>query len=108
MKQHLANKSQIYSIQDLQRHYEAKTKGHWFKPDTMRFFRSKIHEKLFYSINKIYFISSERGPWDASPRRYSIRSYDPESGFIDTVGDFQKYKTLAAAQLAARRLALNG
>ncbi len=104
---HMSIKFGIYSIRDLQAHYERKTSGHWFEPSTMRFFRSRLNEKLYYcerltEPSVILFISSEQGP--NGIRRYTIRSYAPETGEIDTVGDFQQYKTLNAAKRAAEKL----
>ena len=96
----------IYSINDLEKHYVKKTKGYWFTKSSMAFFNSKVNEKLFYKpeTKKILFISSER--FDSNtPRRYSIREYNTETGSIETVGlGFQGYKTLAAAILAAGKL----
>lgn len=103
--EHLSNRVRIWSIQDLQRHYEEKAQGHWFKPDTLRFFKSRINENLFYTADVILFISSEQRQ-TTEPRRYSIRQYSPFTGEIHTVGlGFQGYKTLAAAKLAAGKIA---
>lgn len=62
---------------------------HWFSPDTMRFFLSKIESEL---IGGKYFVTSE---WDGTtnPRLYSVRKYHPDSHIIDTVGEFQGFKT---------------
>lgn len=104
---HLANKTGIYSIRDLQRHYEKLNRGHWFSPDVLKFFKSKLSESLIYTDNKILFFSSEQGP--NGVRMYSIREYDPENGNIDTIGlGFQGYKTLAAAKRAAQTIVKRG
>lgn len=104
---HRAIETQIWSVTDLQIHYERHKgnvgRAHWFEKDTMGFFKSKIADSLLYGPKVIYFFSSEKGP--NGIRRYSIREYDPETGSINTVGlGFQGYKTLAAAKLAARSL----
>ena len=93
----------IYSIQDLERHYERKTGGHWFKPETMRFFRSRLSGELFYSGSLVFFVSSEQGP--DGIRAWSVRCYNTETGSIDTAGDFQQHSTLARAKRAARNAA---
>lgn len=62
---------------------------YWFSLDTMRFFQCKIESGL---IGGKFFITSEQSGWD-SPRLYSIRKYDSETHKIDTVGDFQAFKT---------------
>jgi len=63
--------------------------GYWFSPDTMRFFRCRIESKL---IRGKFFVTSEQAG-DDHPRLYSIRKYNPETHDIDTVGDFQAFKT---------------
>jgi hypothetical protein len=102
MKKHLAIQYNIYSIDDLKNHYNTNTKGHWFDPDTMKFFKSRLSQDLFYSGALIYFISSEQGPDDV--RRYTVRSYDPKNSDIDTVGDFQQYGTMYEAKQVAKKL----
>jgi len=104
-KAEFINQSGMYSIDDVKNHYYKKTKGHWFDEDSMRFFKSRLNEKLYYlpQQNKVLFISSEKGP--DMTRRYSIREYSLDTGAIETVGlGFQGYKTLAAAQLAASKI----
>lgn len=102
-KDHLSNRAQIYSLDDLKTHYRRNTKGHWFDKDTMRFFRSRLSDRLHFGAESIYFVSSEQGP--SGVRLYSVRKYTPSSGEIDTVGDFQQYKTSSSAQRAAERAA---
>ena len=100
---HLAVKTGIYTVMDLEQHYRSKTKGHWFDKSTMAFFKSKLAESMLYTKDKVLFFSSEKGP--DGIRRFSIREYNPETGAIETVGlGFQGYKTLAAAKLAASKL----
>lgn len=104
---HMSIKYGIYSLRDLQAHYERKTSGHWFKPSTMRFFRSRLSEPLWFcerltEPSVILFISSEQGP--NGIRRYTIRSYAPDTGEIGAVGEFQQYKTLNAAKRVAEKL----
>jgi hypothetical protein len=98
------NEVKIYDIEGLQSHYEAKTKGHWFSPGNMRFFKSRLSENLFYNPENrvIYFISSEK--YWSDDRAYTIRSYNPDTGEIDTYGEFQAYSSLAKAKNAAKRL----
>ena len=100
-------KTGIYSIQDLQRDYQSNTKGHWFDPDTLRFFKSRFSEELFYQPqdNLIYFISSEKGPDDK--RAYSVRSYNVLTRDIETVQDFQGFNTLNSAKNYCKKLISN-
>ena len=92
----------IYSIGDLKSHYENKTKGYWFTPDTMRFFRTRISDTLFYGTQFIYFVTSEKA--SNQNRLYSVRSYDPKNGDIETVGDFQDHTSSYQAKKIAQDL----
>ncbi len=71
---------------------------HWFSPDTMRYFNSRV---LAGVIGGRYFVTSERYD-DGTPRLYTIRVAN-EDGTIDTVGDFQGYETADSAKRAAWR-----
>jgi NADPH-dependent ferric siderophore reductase len=85
--------------------------NHFFDPDTMRFFSSRVGSKVYGGQ---YFITSEqfvdnRGV--ADPRRYTIRKFTYDNGRfdIDTVGEFQQFDTHSQAvkfaqQLGARRV----
>jgi hypothetical protein len=96
------------SIADVKR-ANAGSGGHWFDRDTMRFFKTRIEtgivkcgsvgEGAAQRFTRARFISSEQGPHDHSPRAYTIREAQP-NGDIDTVGEFQGYKTLRAAKAA--------
>lgn len=78
---------------------------HWFDPDTMSFFNSKIESDVIYGK---YFITSEMcgigflgefmgmNPSPTYLRKFSIRIAN-EDGSIDTVGDFQQFDTLESA-----------
>ncbi len=61
----------------------------WFRPRTMRFFKSKIESRL---IRERYFVTSERFDDDV-PRLYTIREYDNVTHKIKTLGAFQQFKT---------------
>ena len=78
---------------------------HFFEPSTMRFFDSRVASKQVYpkATGGSYFITSERFDWN-SPRLYTIRECS-ENGHISTIGGFQAYSTVEAAEHAAERLA---
>ncbi len=85
-----------------------KEKGrHWFSPDTMRFFKSRIEKKALtfgQLIDDKYFITSEQ--YDSgSPRLYSVRVFNKKTGAVKTVGDFQEFGTKAKARKFAWCLA---
>lgn len=70
---------------------------HFFKPDTMRFFNSRVLDGV---IQGRYFVTSERPPSD-EPRMYTAR-YATEDGHIETVGEFMAHATKAKAVMAAQ------
>ena len=102
------NKTGIYNMEDLKKDYYAKTSGHWFDAETLRFFQCRISEDLYYrpSTNIIYFVTSEkqRSFHFEHPREYSVRAYNTTNGEIDTVGEFGAHKTLAQAKREAKLL----
>ena len=77
---------------------------HFFERGTMRFFRSKVATRR--PINGAYFVTSEQFD-DNSPRLYTVRRVDLQTGKIDTVGEFQAWRTLRAAKSVAFHAALN-
>ncbi|RJQ46849.1 MAG: hypothetical protein C4534_02045 [Gaiellales bacterium] len=68
--------------------------GFWFEPATMRYFQTKIETSL---IAGRYFVTSERH--EDEPRRYTCREALPD-GSIESVGQFQQYRTLKEAREA--------
>lgn len=87
---------------------ERRHNGHWFDADTKRFFSSRVSDTAYNNEQgKSYFVSSERDTFrNRQPKRlYTVRVQDHETGDIDTVGEFQGYKTRYQAHKAARELA---
>jgi len=72
--------------------------GNWFDKGTMQWFNSRIESKVIYGR---FFISSEQYD-DETPRLYTIR-YATDQGDIETLGEFQDYKTPAAARTALKK-----
>jgi hypothetical protein len=103
----LAVMHNIYTIEDLQRHYKQKTGGHWFDAATINFFQSKFSSQLYFTDSQIFFVSSERNtmPHADKVRRYSIRVYEPKTGYIATCGEFGEFATIKRAQIEAKHLA---
>lgn len=73
--------------------------GHFFEPTAMRFFNSRIGKKVYVGR---YFITSEQFD-EKSPRRYTIREAQ-EDGSIDTIGDYQQYKSSVEAVNGIKKL----
>lgn len=75
--------------------------NHWFDADTMRFFKTRIESGAIplhsENCHKARFITSEKGP--DGVRRYSVREAQPD-GTIDTIGEFQQYRTRDKARAA--------
>ena len=76
---------------------------HFFSPETMRFFRSKVESRL---IKERFFITSECAG-DDHPRLFTIRVYDTKTHECKTMGDFQAYKTRDEAGLKIADFAYN-
>lgn len=92
------NKDRI-TIDDAKRINKEKGR-HWFSPDTMKFFKSRIEKKSLtfgQLINDKYFITSEQYDYN-SPRLYSVRAFNKKTGAVKTVGDFQEFKSKAKAR----------
>ena len=89
----------LISMLNIQRNHT----GHWFEKSTMRFFRSRVAQYGYQGPGGVYFVSSEQ--FDAqSPRLYSVRRQKAD-GSIETVGDFQAFKSRSGAHAAAKRFA---
>lgn len=73
---------------------------HWFSPDTMRYFGTRLESPL---IQGRWFITSECQDDATMPRMYTVRLVTDDRGTIETVGEFMAYATLAEAQTAIRR-----
>ena len=71
---------------------------HWFSRDTMRFFNSRVESKVYGGH---FFITSEKY-MDDDRRTYTIRSC--YNGHVDTVGEFQQYRTIEEARHAVKEI----
>ena len=71
--------------------------GYFFNKDTMNFFGTKIETSVFKNG---CFVTSEDN-YDKTKRLYTVRRFNGKS--IDTIGDFQQYKTKESAREAARK-----
>jgi hypothetical protein len=71
--------------------------SHFFCPETMRFFGSRISSKV---IGGRYFVTCE-DDFSKSRRLYTVRK--ATWGRIETVGEFQQFPTLKTAKAFARK-----
>jgi len=82
--------------------------GHYFDPETMRFFNSKTESSVYSGPGGVFFITSEQFVGSngiADPRKYSVRRFDPETGDCTTAGKFNEIRFIKDARDAAKRLA---
>jgi len=75
---------------------------HFFDSSTMRFFRSRVMAQTFEGKHAVYFVTSEQfvGSECTAPRKYSVRSFNPESGDIRTVQPFNELTCSKALRIA--------
>ena len=80
---------------------------YFFAPATMRFFRSRVSSTIYQGVGGIYFITSEQfvdSNGVRASRRFTVRQFNPITGMIKSVGDFNKL-TYSMAQKTAKNLA---
>lgn len=98
----------FYSIEDIKT-ANRNAGQHYFSPDTLRFFRSRVSDYIFpVPGHGAYFVTSEqyRSMSGAlEPRLFTVRHAAPD-GSCDTVGEFQAYETGRQAKREALRLSL--
>lgn len=81
--------------------HEEKSNGHWFSKGSMRFFNSRLPNYGYLKGDNVYFISSERFD-HKTPRLFTVRVMDRNTGEIDTIGEFNTMtKTEARRELAS-------
>jgi hypothetical protein len=74
--------------------------NHWFEPEAMSFFSTKLIGVLRVCRDGHLFITSERTPRDRV-RQYSVRLL-AKDGSVDTLGGFHAHVTRAAAERALK------
>jgi len=94
---------EIYTKGDLVRHMQSNG-SHFFDPETMRFFNSRLLGPIVQKGELVYFITSERFDLDRSPRKYTIRKLKLSSpnATVCEIGEFQQYHTVRDARKALK------
>lgn len=89
-----------YTIDDIRCQMVANG-SHWWDADTMRFFKLRVHPRVYQGSGGIYFVTSEKGP--SGVRACSVRRFNPEQDLrdVETVGAFNCYSRAIAHRLAA-------
>ncbi len=78
---------------------------YFFEKAALRFFDSHIESRVYNGVGGVYFITSEQfhGSNDCvAPRKWTVRKFTPETGDIDTVGEFNKMDRQTAMQTARK------
>ena len=74
--------TEIYSVDDI----KGRHKKHFFSPDTMRFFKSRLIQDVFPTNKKsVYFVTSEKACFNDETRVFNVRRYDIELDMFDTI-----------------------
>ena len=96
-----------YTLQEfIKKHEDAGY--YWFSAGAKRFFSSRILAATWtpsYDGRGAWFVTSEQfrpSQGDPHPRRYSVRWADFQSAKVDTVGEFQAYRTARDAKRAIK------
>lgn len=80
--------------------------AYWFSQDTLRFFGSKIYWQTLTRIEGGYLFISSEDNFDRTEKCFSLRFVNVEDGYeIDTIGEFNRYKTLEHAKAALKNVA---
>jgi len=96
------------TVNDIQREMRA-AGSHWWDPDALRFFKSRVESPVYQGPGGVYFVSSEEGPDEV--RRYTVRRYNPAERDLhseDAAGGFQAFGSSEDAMAAAQKLAAAG
>lgn len=83
-----------------------KYSGHFFSPDTMRFFRSRISDAFRLPfVDGIVFLTSEKKCFEDPTRVWTIRKlHQTDHGItVSTLSEFGEYETKAQARSAIVR-----
>lgn len=91
----------MVTIEDMRRINMEKGQ-YFFSQSTMRFFKSRIVTKGQLIKDK-YFITSEKFDED-TPRLFTVRKFNSATGNINTVGEFQGFRTSSEAKRFAMNL----
>lgn len=107
------NAPSMWHVKDLISDYNRTSSGHFFDKDTMRFFNSRVIEYFRGDGEKAYFITIEKNRFDSNSKRLftvrevkrvKVKSFHGYKYSIETVEEFQGFKTSAAAKKHIEKL----
>lgn len=73
--------------------------SHWFDPDTMRCFGTKVLPEVYQGPGGVFFVTSDKA-FDGS-RGHTVRKFNPADADIDTHGELCGYDSQTRAIYAA-------
>lgn len=84
----------------------------FFDPETMRYFDCRVETDVLdntvapaWAPRAVFFVTSEQyhhPDGESEPRLYTLRVFDPDSGWVHNFLGFQTFRNLADARIAAR------
>lgn len=92
-----------YTIDDIKRINQEHGKNFF---TLIKAFNSRILPEVYQGARGIFFVSSEQYT-PQSPRLYTVRRFDPDSGHCTTYGDFFGYTSATVAKGAAYLIAFH-
>ena len=89
---------EVLSISDV-RKINREAGQFFFEPSSMKFFDSKIETQGLLINNRLFVTSEQFTPsvGKADPRKFTVRGLNKKTGSIDTVSEFQQFKTKESA-----------
>ncbi len=82
--------------------------GTWFNQSTMDFFNTTLPDKskIWRLGERVFFVSGEKenNPYYNTRRMYTIREFTVEDGGVETIGEFQQYRTPIEARTALEEM----
>lgn len=98
------NPDRICSIEDIASENH-RAGFHWFSPDTMRFFGTRLNRSLlFKGPGGIFFVTSDFNGFDRRGRGYTVRQFKLDDATIGTV-EFDGKGVASLTRSRAARLA---
>lgn len=96
----------IHTIESIKTH-NRNVNHYFFDTNTLRCFNSRILSDVYDGPGGVYFVTSEKqcSLTYTYPRLYTVREYNPISGFISTKGNFPGFETARAAKAYAKKCA---
>lgn len=82
--------------------------SHWFDPDTMRSFGTRVLPTVYQGPGGIYFVTHDDQYRRELPKRYTVRTFDPDTARIGNHGELNEHSTAEEAKAAAKEAAKGG